>query len=293
MRTPADRVALARQAKDYTANDLVRSTNPLLAGRCGSFAVLPMRDDSPADITNAIAESIRPIETLGMDGVGTLGNYAGAYPGDPRFDPLMAALDALGAVVLLQPVTPVAFPNLGLPTFLYEFVFDTTRAVVNMLYKQVLTRYPNIKWVVAHAGGTIPFLSYRTSLLSTQNPVVGQNVGIGPDDVVKEYAKLYYDTALSPTPAAQRSVREVTGLKHVLFATDYPFDGPVFLKPGDPAPQLSDTYTPPSGASWSATTRCSCSRRSPRAWRPPAPRRRREQPRQVMRPGRLVAEEQR
>lgn len=243
--TAAERLALAMQVNDYTTQSLIHSTDPTLAGRFGGFACLPLGDTAdPFDLVNASLEATRAMNTLGMDGIGILSNYKGVYLGDPVFEPLMATLNALGAMVFLHPVTPVKPDNIVLPTFLFEFTFDTTRAVVNMLYHGVFKRYPNIRWLLAHAGGTIPFLSYRTSLF-TLTPVAAQNLGLpvlSEVEVFGSYADLYYDTALSPAPAAMKSVREVTDVSHVMFATDWPFSGPVFVVPGDPAPQLSDSF---------------------------------------------------
>lgn len=240
-----ERDALASQINNYTTNSLINSSDPLLAGRFGGFAVLPMGNPhDPMDHIHSSSEAIRAMNTLGMDGIGLLSNYNGVYLGDPLFEPLMATLNALGAMVFLHPVTPVKPDNIVLPTFLFEFTFDTTRAVVNMLYHGVFRRYPNIRWLLAHAGGAIPFLSYRTSLF-TVTPVLAQNLGLpvlSEAEVLGSYADLYYDTALSPAPAAMKSVREVTDVSHVLFATDWPFSAPVFVVPGDPAPQLADSF---------------------------------------------------
>lgn len=240
-----ERNALAMQVNDYTTQSLINSSNPLLAGRFGGFAVLPMGDPHDLlDQINSSTEAIRAMNVLGMDGIGVLSNYNGVYLGDPLFEPLMATLNALGAMVFLHPVTPVKPDNIVLPTFLFEFTFDTTRAVVNMLYHGVFRRYPNIRWLLAHAGGAIPFLSYRTSLF-TVTPVLAQNLGLpqlSELEVLGSYADLYYDTALSPAAAAMKSVREVTDVSHVLFATDWPFSAPVFVVPGDPAPQLADSF---------------------------------------------------
>lgn len=242
--TASERVSLARQINDYTTYSLIGNTSLTMKNRFGGFAVLPLGEDNTvSDIANASAEAIRAYDTLKMDGIGIFSNYGGVYLGDPLFEPLMATLNMLGAMVFLHPVTPNGYPNLGLPTFLYEFPFDTTRAVTNMLYKGVFKRYPNIRWLLAHAGGAVPFLSYRTSLL-TIYPVLAQNLGISAlDNGNLAYAKLFYDTALSPAPAAMKSVREVTSVSHIMFATDWPFSSQIFVVPGDPAPQLSETFS--------------------------------------------------
>jgi predicted TIM-barrel fold metal-dependent hydrolase len=242
--TAAERLAMAQRINEYTSNDLIHTRDPLLAKRFGGFGVLPLGDPSdPDDINNSCAEARRILLDLDMDGVGMYSNYHGTYLGNPSLEPLMATLNALEAFVFLHPVTPSSYPDLGLPAFLYEFVFDTTRAVVNMLYRGIFDRYPRIRWLIAHAGGTAPFIAYRTSLL-TLYPAIAQNLGIaGVNDQNADYAKLFYDTALSPAPSAMRSVREVSDLSHIMFATDWPFSAPLFLVPGDPAPQLSQTFT--------------------------------------------------
>ncbi|MCY1141631.1 amidohydrolase family protein [Actinoplanes sp. Pm04-4] len=243
LNSAADRRDLAAEINDYTSKTLVHTTDTVTAKRFGGFAVLPLGDLGPTDIRNAGREARRAITELKLDGIGIFSNYEGVYLGDPRLDLLMAVLNDLGAMVFVHPVTPVQYPDLKLPTFLYEFPFDTTRAAVNMLYRRVYTRFPKIRWLLAHAGGALPYLSYRTSML-TLYPVIAQNLGITAfDDANVQYAKLFYDTALSPVAAAMKSVREVTPDSHILFATDWPFSSAVFAVPGDPAPQLSDTFT--------------------------------------------------
>jgi len=242
--TPAERLTMAGKLNDWTRETLLTTTRPGLAGRFGAFAVLPLADPrDPVDVLNACSEAVRAVRTLGLDGIGVFSHYDGVYLGDPLLEPLMATLNNLGVMVFVHPVTPATYPDLGLPTFLYEFPFDTTRAVVNLSYHQVFTRYPRVRWLLAHAGGTVPFLAYRTSLLQLTTPIA-QNLGLDHfDEQNLDYGRLFYDTALSPAPSAMRSVREVAPVSHVLFATDWPFSGPVFVVPGDPAPQLAETFT--------------------------------------------------
>jgi len=241
--TPAERDAMARRINDWTRDTLVATTDPLLSKRFGAFAVLPLADPrNPVDVANACKEAVRAVRNLGLDGIGVFSQYAGVYLGDPVLEPLMATLNSLGVMVFLHPVTPAAYPDLGLPTFLFEFPFDTTRAVVNLSYHQVFTRYPKIRWLLAHAGGTVPFLAYRTSLLQLTTPIA-QNLDLSSFDKQNfDYGRLFYDTALSPAPSAMQSVREVAPVSHIMFATDWPFSGPVFVVPGDPAPQLAESF---------------------------------------------------
>ena len=240
--TPGERNRMARRINDYMKDTLLDGRGPA-ARRFGAFAVLPLGDLGPADLANARAEARRALG-LGFEGVGLFSNYGGVYLGDPRLEPLMATLNELGAMVFLHPVTPPAAPDLGLPAFLFEFPFDTTRAAVNLSYKGVFTRYSLVRWLLAHAGGALPFLAYRTSLLQYATPVM-QNLGVeGLDDQNLDYVRLFYDTALSPARSAMQSVRQVTSVSHIMFATDWPFSQQVFTIPGDPAPQLADTFGP-------------------------------------------------
>jgi len=237
----AERNAMARKINDYTHETLLNGSGSI-AKRFGGFAVLPLGDlDDPQDIANAQAEAIRAVKVLGFDGVGLFSHYQGIYLGDPRLKPLMNTLNQLGAVVFIHPVTPVA-PDLGLPAFLFEFPFDTTRAAVNLSYNNTFTLYPCIRWLLAHAGGALPFLAYRTSLLEYVAPIM-QNTGLGVLDTQNfDWGRLFYDTALSPAPSAMKSVREVTSIEHIMFATDWPFSAEIFTIPGDPAPQLPSSF---------------------------------------------------
>lgn len=239
-----DRVAMARRLNDYMSKDLVHTDAARLARRFGAFAMLPIgAPASVQDIAAAVVEVTRAVRELKLDGVGIFSSYASVYLGDPVFEPLMRALDDLGVMVFIHPTTPQNYPDLKLPPFLYEFTFDTTRALINMLYKGVYRRYPNIRWLGAHAGGTLPYISFRASLL-TVTPAVAQTLGItGADDSSPAFRKLFYDTALSPAPQAMKSVRELAGTEHILFATDWPFSSALFPAFGDPAPQLDETFT--------------------------------------------------
>jgi predicted TIM-barrel fold metal-dependent hydrolase len=232
--TPAERLSMARQLNDYTRDTLVQTSDATLANRFGGFAVMPLGDPkNPVDIFNASAEAERALTSLQLDGIGLFSSYGGIYLGDPCFEPLMATLNTLGAMVFIHPVTPKAPPDLGLPSFLFEFPFDTTRAAVNLLYKGVFSRYPRIRWLLAHAGGTVPYLSYRSALLKLHF-----------DPTTSVYKDLYYDTALSSAPPSMAAVRQITDVSHVMFATDWPFSSLDYLtKPaGDPATELNLSF---------------------------------------------------
>ncbi|MEU2093088.1 amidohydrolase family protein [Nocardia beijingensis] len=232
-------VDMARYCNTYAA-DLFRR-HPT---RFGAFAVLPM-----PDIPAAIEEAIFALDTLHLDGVVLLSAYNGVYLGDPRFEPLMAVLNQRNAFVFVHPaaIPADAKPELPLPDFLEEFTFDTTRAATMMMVTGVTQRHPGIRFQLAHAGGTLPFLSHRVGVAS--QTVIGD---LWPDDLPKpsvldignQISRFYYDTALSASPAAMAAVLAVTGRDHIVFGSDWPFSAATLPQSGnhDPAPGLSTLF---------------------------------------------------
>jgi 6-methylsalicylate decarboxylase len=190
------------------------SDNP---SRFGAFATLPL-----PDAASSLEELSYALDTLRLDGIVVLSNIAGAYMGDERFEEVYAELDRRKAVVYVHPTDPVAGNPLGkeIPTFLMEVTFDTARAIFNLLYKGVLERYPNIRWIFSHAGGALPYLTWRISLGQFVLPDAGKAV---PKGVPWYLQRLYYDTGLSANPYVLRSLRELVDPSQVLFGTDYPF----------------------------------------------------------------------
>jgi predicted TIM-barrel fold metal-dependent hydrolase len=86
-------------------------------------------------------------------------NAGGSYLGDSRFDPIFAELQRRAAVVFVHPTAspdPIAH-TLGLPDSLLDYPVDTSRAIAKLHYSNTFARTPNVKYVFAHAGGTIPF----------------------------------------------------------------------------------------------------------------------------------------
>lgn len=112
------------------------------------------------DIKASIEEAVYAFDTLKANGIKLATSVDGVYLGDPVYDPLMKVLDDKEAVVILHPVKPNPVNEstfTGGPIFVYEYPAETTRAVLNMVAHNVMTRFPNIKVVVPHAGSFIPY----------------------------------------------------------------------------------------------------------------------------------------
>ena len=209
----AEARGLARRCNEASA-ELV-ATHPT---RFGFFAVLPMPD---AD--GSATEAAYALDELGADGVVLMSSHHdGSYLGDPRFDAVLAELDRRSAVAFIHPVAPSFFDRIevGVPAFAMEFTFDTTRAAFNLAHTGALERYPDIRFVLSHAGGTVPYLVGRFDLLWFTDDALVERAPKGGSAYMRS---MYYDTALSANPHALSSLTELVGADHVLFGSDYPF----------------------------------------------------------------------
>ena len=201
----------ARRCNDFSAR--LVSDHPK---RFGSFAVLPL-----PDVGAALRELEYAIDKLKLDGIVLPTNVGGHYLGAPEFDELFSELNHRKEVTFIHPIDPPGecSPDLKLPTSLIEFVFDTTRAITNLIYSGTLERCPDIQFIVSHAGGTVPYLAWRISLLQYKAEMKKK----APQGVINYLKRLYYDTALSASPHALRSLQELVDSSHILFGSDYPF----------------------------------------------------------------------
>jgi 6-methylsalicylate decarboxylase len=216
---------LARMVNERTT-ELVRSAPSRFAG----LAFLPL-----PDVEDALEELAYALDVLELDGVALLSNVSGVYHGDPAWDPLWMELERRGAYVMLHPSAPPHPPPLPEhPIWLYEFPFDTTRAVVNLIYSGTLERSPTIRLQVAHLGGTATFLAHRIASLEAREP---EKATLAPRGALSALASLYYDTGLSNNAPALAAVRSIVPLDRIVFGTDWPYaDLP---ERGDPAPGLA------------------------------------------------------
>lgn len=203
---------LARRCNEFSA-ELVRS-HP---DRFGSFAILPL-----PDVDGALAELEYALDVLGMDGVVLLSNAGGIYLGDPRFDEVFDELQRRNALVFVHPNGPpdIIVRNLGLPPSLIDFVADTTRAVASMHYHGTFARTPDVTYVIAHAGGTIPYLANRFAIVDTLG-VMGDDAQRGT--AADTFRRLYWDTALSWTAQTLHTLSDVVGIDKVVFGSDFPY----------------------------------------------------------------------
>jgi 6-methylsalicylate decarboxylase len=182
--------------------------------RFGSFALLPL-----PDVDGALEEITYALDILHLDGVGLFSSIDNRYLGDPLFDPVFEELNQRRAVVFIHP-THCEAPEqtqLRAPPFVVEYVFDTTRAIVNLIFTGTLNRCPDIRFIVAHGGGAVPFLAQRISMLE------GHRGAKGVTDVIPALQSLYYELASTTAGTALRSLQELADPTHILWGSDLPF----------------------------------------------------------------------
>jgi predicted TIM-barrel fold metal-dependent hydrolase len=208
-------------ADDAAAPDLAREVNEAgrravvdHPGRFGLLGSLPL-----PDVDAAIAEIAQCIDHLDVDGFVLLTHVDGVYLGDPAWDPVFAELDRRGARVLIHPTSPVCWEHtsFGRPRPMLEFLFDTTRAVVNLVLNGVVARYPNLRLIVPHAGATLPVIADRVaafSLILDVDPSV---------DVLRDLAGLHFDLAGMALPRQLPALLALTTLEHLHYGSDFPF----------------------------------------------------------------------
>ena len=182
--------------------------------RFGAFALLPL-----PDIDGALEELAYALDVLRLDGVGFFSSVHDRYLGDPSFDPVFDELNRRRAVVFIHPTHCEApeHKQLGAPPFVVEYVFDTTRAIVNLLFTGTLRRCPDIRLIVAHGGGAVPYLAQRISMLE------GHRNARGVADVIPTLRALYYEIASTTAVYALRSLQEFVDSGQILWGSDLPF----------------------------------------------------------------------
>lgn len=196
-------------------------------GRFLFCAALPL-----PDVDAAIREAVYALDTLKADGIKLATNVEGQYLGAPELDTLFSVLNERRAVVILHPHRPEPVNRQVMqqtPLAMQEYLSETTRAVANMISRNVLARYSNIKVVVPHCGAYLPLAIPRMKSLT---PVMQKNKMVGEIDYDANLAALYYDLAGAHSPEVIRMMLTITTPDHLLYGSDYPYVAPQVLTAG-------------------------------------------------------------
>jgi len=205
---------LARECNDYAAG-MIRD-HP---GRFGLFAAMPMP---------AIDASLREIEyacdTLRADGIGLFTSYGERWLGNADFAPVFEELDRRKALVFVHPTVAPCCAKLiaEVPPPVVEYGTDTTRSIASLLFTGTAARFPNIRYIFSHGGGTAPYLFERFLRLEQGAKDRAERL---PRGVVHELKKFHYDLALTANPVPVSALLKLVPVSQVLFGTDFPSGG--------------------------------------------------------------------
>jgi len=209
----------------------IRQTNEAAAqikrehpGRFLFCAALPL-----PDVEAAIREATYALDILKADGIKLATNVDGQYLGSPELDTLFSVLNQRGAVIILHPHRPDPVNHQVMqqtPLAMQEYLSETTRAVANLITRNVLARYPHLKVVVPHCGAYLPLAIPRMKSLA---PVMQTNGLVGEIDWNANLAALYYDLAGAHSPELIRIMLTITTPDHLLYGSDYPYVAPQVL----------------------------------------------------------------
>ena len=226
-------VSLNRDLNRYTAT--IKDKYPDQYGFC---ATLPL-----PNVEASIEEAIYAIDVLGAVGVKIGSNSKGLYLGDPKMDPLFETLDKRNAILIIHPHKPEqmvenVFTQGPIPA--YEFLCDTTRAVLNLMANNVPVRYPNIKIVVPHCGSFLPNVADRMAMIQ---PLLKFQGLLEQDfDVKDNIRRLYFDTAGNPAPHMLELLLTITTPDKIMYGGDFPYTPLALMKKNmDDLNQLFET----------------------------------------------------
>ncbi|MFM1764920.1 MAG: hypothetical protein RIU71_683 [Pseudomonadota bacterium] len=208
----ADR-RMARESNEYAAR-MSRD----FPGRFGSFATLPLMD-----VEGSLREIDYAYDTLKADGIGLMTSYGDLYLGDKHFWPIWEELNRRKAVIYVHPLQPDCCRNLipGLPNSSLEYATDTTRTIASMLFSGAAHKFPEIRWIWSHSGGTMPFLWSRFTRQVVDMKDKAKEVL--PNGVLKEVQKFYYDTAQGHHEGAMQALRQLVPTSQIMYGSDYPY----------------------------------------------------------------------
>jgi 6-methylsalicylate decarboxylase len=203
---------LAREVNDYGAG-MVRDHK----GRFGLFAAIPLPDPD-----GSLKEIEYALDTLKADGIGLFTSYKDKYLGDPAFVPVLEELNRRKAVVYVHPVTPGCCGNVvkGVPPSVIEYATDTTRTVTSLIFGEAGSafRFPDIRWIWSHSGGTLPFLTGRLIRLASERK--DARMPDGPLPILRRY---WYEVAQGNTPGQLAALMKLVDISQVLFGSDFPY----------------------------------------------------------------------
>jgi aminocarboxymuconate-semialdehyde decarboxylase len=185
-------------------------------GQVAALGMVPLQD---------VALAVRELERCmksGLKGVEIGAHINGVYLGDERFRPFWEACESLGAFVFIHPVEGGGRAELR-DYYMWNVIgnpMDTTIAAGHLILSGVMEAYPRLTILLAHGGGTLPYIHGRLDRGFRQRPEINKVISKPPTEYLKQF---YFDT-ITHDATILRGLVELVGADHVLLGSDYPFD---------------------------------------------------------------------
>jgi aminocarboxymuconate-semialdehyde decarboxylase len=213
--THVERPEVARRLAAIT-NDAFARVRAERGDRFVPLATLPLNDP-----TASATELVRAIDELGLPGAMLFSNVNGTGLDDEEFWPIYEAANDRDAVLMIHPTFPVGVEAMRdywlMP--LNGFLFDTTLAASKLVFSGVAKRYPRIRWVLGHLGGTIPYLAERLDRGWRAFRECRVHIDEPPTAYLKRH--FYYDTVNFAAGPLKLAI-DFAGTDHILAGSDYP-----------------------------------------------------------------------
>src|ERR1700730_2560560 len=204
---------LARECNDFGAK--VVQAHPT---RFGLFAAMPL-----PDVDATLKEIAYAYDQIHADGIGFMTSFGDTWLGNPAFRPVMEELNRRSAVVFVHPTAANCCRTLnyapGVHPASMEYGTDTTRAITGICFSGDAVRFPNIRWIWSHAGGSMPFLAGRIGGAARN---FKEQL---PNGLIAELKKFNYDLAGAANEGAVASLQKLVSSDKILFGTDFPPGG--------------------------------------------------------------------
>ena len=196
-------------------NDAFARVTAERRGRFAALATLPLNDPAAS-----VDELERAMDTLGFPGAMVFSNVNHVALADPRYEALWKRAHDLGAVIYIHPTDPLGVEAMLdywlMP--LVGFLLDTTLAAAKLVFSGVVHRYPGIRWVLTHMGGTIPYLAERLD----RGYRAFEECRLHIDRPPSEYLRQFYFDTVNFNPSALRLALDFAGEDRILAGSDYP-----------------------------------------------------------------------
>ncbi|MDP2728200.1 MAG: amidohydrolase family protein, partial [Dehalococcoidia bacterium] len=206
-----------------TSKALAQSTNEVLAGLCKKY---PQRFKALASVPmlnteDAIAELRRAIHQLGMHGVILGSNIRGRPLNSPEFLPFYEEADKMGLAIFIHPMSPMGSESLNEYDLVATvgFLMETTVAATRMVYSGIFEQCQNLRLILPHLGGVIPYIISRIDDSHRTRPECRLHISKPPSNYLKQF---YLDTVCFHLPALQCGL-DTFGSDKMVLGSDYPF----------------------------------------------------------------------